>query len=102
MPAAVVAEVLMFIVEDAPAVIVEGVNVTVVPVGSPLEVSARVWALPVVTAVLIVLEVDWPAGIVREVGDALIEKSSGTTAVTVSVTVVVWVADAPVAVTVIG
>jgi len=52
------------------------------------------------TAVLIVLVLEWCCATITVLGFALIEKSLGTGALTVKVTVVVCVADAPVPVTV--
>ena len=60
------------------------------------------WATPLVTAVLIVLVVPCPAVTVAELGEAAIEKSFEGAAVTVRENVVLWVAVAPVPVTVIG
>ena len=54
-PGGVVPAVVIVIVEFCPAVIVAGLTVAVVPEGSPVSVSARLWALPLVMAVLIVV-----------------------------------------------
>src|SRR3954447_22697921 len=97
----------MVTVELCPTVIVDGVNATVVALGWPVggPVVARVWPVadsvmlcgfPLVTVVSIVIEPDWPAVSDNVEGDALAEKSSAATAV--SVTPVVWVAEVPVTV----
>jgi hypothetical protein len=83
-------------VELCPDVIEAGVNDTVAPLGVPLAASVTVWAFPLVTLVLMVVVAVCPAVIVTELGDAVMAKSSVTTAMTVSDTVVVWVADDPV------
>jgi hypothetical protein len=77
-------------------VIEAGVNDTVAPLGVPLADSVTVWALPLVTLVLMVVVAVCPAVAVTELGDAVMAKSSVTTALTVSATVVVWVAADPV------
>ncbi len=98
-PLGVPAPVAMVIVEVCPAVIVAGLKLTVVAAGWPLAVSAALCALPLVTAVLIVLVVDWPAVTLTGLGAAVIEKSSDTGALTVRTTGFVRVALGPVAVT---
>ena len=70
------------------------------PEGSPPAVRATACAVPEVTAVAIVLAPDAPWTTETLAGLALIEKSLGTTAVTVRLIVVVCVADVPVPVTV--
>ena len=83
-------------VELAPAVTELGLKLALAPDGSPLSDRLTVWALPEVTAVEIV-EVPWVPWASDSVdGLALIEKSFATGAVTVSETVVEWVADVPV------
>jgi hypothetical protein len=93
---------LTVIVDALPAVTEAGLKPTVVPVGWPLALRATVWAEPLVTAVLIVEVPLPPCAMPRLLGLALIEKSDGGGgAVTVRLTVVVWVALVPVPVTVI-
>src|SRR5215831_884674 len=87
-------------VELPPEVIGVGLNDADAPLGTPLIERETLWALPEVTAVLIALVPEAPWVNVRLFGLALIEKSFGTGALTVRVTVVVCVADAPVPVTV--
>ena len=78
-----------------------GLSVGVVPVGWPLAVRLMVSVLPLTKVVEIVDDPLEPCWTETLVGFALIEKSFGGTAVTVSVTVVLWVAAEPVPVTVI-
>src|SRR5437899_2032624 len=80
---------------------VGGLNEAVLPTGTPLAFSVTVWAEPLVTAVEIVDVALPPWTAETPLGLALIEKSLGA-AVTVSVTVVVWVALGAVPVTVTG
>src|SRR5215471_8683704 len=91
---------LIIRVELPPEVIGLGLNDADAPLGTPLIERETLWALPEVTAVLIALVPEAPWVNVRLFGLALIEKSFGTGALTVRVTVVVCVADAPVPVTV--
>lgn len=77
-------------------------KVAVAPEGRPEMERLIVWALPAVTAVLTVLVPEWACATVRWFGLALIEKSFVTGARTVRVTVVEWVAEVPVPVTVSG
>jgi hypothetical protein len=89
------------IVEELPAVTEAGLNDTAAPAGTPLAESDTDCAEPLVTAVEIV---DAPLPLCctfRLVGLAEIEKSLGAGVVTVSDTVVAWVALVPVPVTVI-
>jgi hypothetical protein len=85
-----------------PAVTEPGVNVSVVPLGAPLAVNATVWALPEVMFVAMVVTACCPAVAVTELGVAVRAKSSAMKGLTVSETVVVWVADGPVPVMVMG
>jgi len=86
--------------DDPPEVTEVGENVAVTPLGAPVNESATVCAAPDVVAVLTVVEPDAPWTTDTEVGDAVTEKSG--VAVTVSVTVVLCVADGAVPVRVIG
>ena len=88
-------------VEDWPLVMLVGLKPTLTPAGAPVPVSATVCGLPLVTVLLMVLVPFCPAMTLSVVGLAVRAKSFGG-AVTVSVTVVVWVALAPVPVMVIG
>ena len=88
-------------VADWPAVMLPGLKLAVAPVGNPDAASAIDCGLPLVTALLITLEPPWPATTLTEDGEADSEKSFGGGA-TVRVTVVVWVNELPVPVTVIG
>jgi hypothetical protein len=76
-------------VELCPDVIEAGLKDRVAPLGALLAVSVTAWALPPVTLVLIVVVAVCPAVAVTEAGDAVMAKSSVTTALTVSDTVVV-------------
>ncbi len=67
-----------------------------------MALRATDWATPDVTVVLMVLVAAEPATALFELGEAEIEKSLGSGAVTVNVNVVEWVAELPVPVTVIG
>ena len=89
---------LIVSVELPPAVTVLGLKDAVAPAGSPLALSVSVCAFPLVTVVLMVEVPLWPWTTDTLFGLALIEKSSGR--VTVSETEVLWVAEAPVPVTV--
>jgi hypothetical protein len=71
-------------------VIEDGLKDTVAPLGAPLAVSATLCVTPLVTAVPIVLVADWPAVAVKELGDALTEKSSAAGVVTVALVRVDW------------
>jgi len=86
-------------VELPPAVMVDGLNEAVVPVGTPLALSVMLSAEPLITVVEIVVVGLSPWTADTLVGLAPIEKSFGA-AVTVSVTVVLWVALGAVPVTV--
>ncbi len=78
-----------------------GLSDAVAPAGVPDTERVIAWALPLVTAVEIVLLPPAPCARVRLDGLAEIEKSSGGGgAVTVRVTLVLCVADVPVPVTV--
>jgi hypothetical protein len=74
-PAGVVDEVEIVIVEDPPAVTAVGLNDTVAPEGKPLALKDTVCADPLVTAVLIVEVPDDPCVTVTLDGLAEIEKS---------------------------
>jgi hypothetical protein len=101
-PVAVLAPTIIVIVDEpAPgAGIVEGLKLTVVPLGAPVADRAIELLNPaLITAVMV--EVPWfPCGILKEAGDAEIVKLAG--AVTVSVTVVACCTPPPMPVTVIG
>ena len=84
-----------------PAVTEVGLNDAVAPAGRPVALKLTFCAEPLVTAVEIVDDPLEPCWTETLVGFALIEKSFGGGAVTVSVTVVLWVAAEPVPVTVI-
>src|SRR2546425_299196 len=88
-------------VELLPAATAAGLNDAVAPAGRPVALKLTFCAEPLVTAVEIVDDPLEPCWTETLVGFALIEKSLGGAAVTVSVTVVLWVAAEPVAVTVI-
>src|SRR5664280_2715476 len=101
-PAGVAPVVDTVMVELPPAVTDVELKVTVVPDGAPLALRLTVWATPLVTAVETVDVAAAPAVTVPEVGEAAMEKSLATTAFTVRENEVVWVAEAPVPVTVIA
>ena len=65
----------MVIVELDPAVIELGSNVAVAPEGSPLALSETVWAEPLVTAEVIVVDALLPWATVTLLGLELSEKS---------------------------
>lgn len=88
-------------VEPPPAVTEVGTNAAVAPAGRPVAESATLCAEPLVRAVLMADVPLWPWVTVTAVGDALIEKSFDTGALTVSDTDVVCVAFVPVPVIVI-
>lgn len=100
MPGAVLAPTLTVIVDELPAVREDGLKLTVVPAGAPLELSETVCADPLVRAVAIVDVPFEPCTIDKLLGLADIEKSGGGGAVTVRLTGVECVALAPVPVTV--
>jgi hypothetical protein len=100
-PAAVPLPTFRVSVELPPAPTDVGLNVAVTPDGWPLALRATFCAVPLVTAVEIVDDPLEPCWTETLVGFALIEKSFGGGAVTVSVTVVLCVATEPVPVTVI-
>jgi hypothetical protein len=101
-PVVVLFPVVTVIVDDPPAVTEVVLNETDAPVGSPLAESDTVCAGPLVTAVEILDVLLPPCAKLRLVGLAEIEKSLVTGGgVTVSVTVVAWVALVPVPATVI-
>src|SRR4051812_6967120 len=89
----------MVTVELCPAVTVDGVNATVVALGWPVADSVMPCGLPLVTAVSIVLEPDWPAVSDNVEGDALAEKSSLEGVVTDALALVDWLPTASRAVT---
>ena len=96
-PAGVVADVANVSREDPPELIGFVANVAVVPAGMPLALSVIDCALPEVRTVEMVEVPELPAVTLTEVGLAEMEKSF---AGTVSDTVVEWVAETPVPVTV--
>ena len=69
--------VVTVIVELPPELTMDGVNDTRAPAGAPVAPKATVWAAPLVTAVLMVVEAAEPAVVLPEVGDAAMEKSLG-------------------------
>jgi hypothetical protein len=101
-PVAVLEPTVMVSVELLPEVTLAGLNDAVAPEGSPLAERLTVCAEPLVVVVEMVLVPEPPWAMETLDGLALIEKSLATGAVTVSVTLVVCVAEAPVPVTVIG
>jgi hypothetical protein len=101
-PPGVIVDVLTVNVDDPPEFTEVGLNAAVAPAGKPDAESDTDCAEPDVTAVEIVDVAGLPAFTVAEDGLAAIEKSFAATALTVSDTDVVCVADAPVPVTVIG
>src|SRR6266436_2051266 len=84
-PVAAPALPVTLMVELCPADTEAGLNTTVTPLGCPVAVRVMVWALPEVTAVLMVLEPEEPCWMERLAGLAEIEKSFGS-GVTVSAT----------------
>jgi hypothetical protein len=76
-PGAVAAPTVNVSVELPPAVTGVGLNVAVVPLGTPLAVSDTVWADPLVTAVEIVVLTLAPCCALTLAGLAVIEKSLG-------------------------
>jgi hypothetical protein len=92
---------LTVIVEEPPAVTDAGLKLTVVPAGWPLALRLTVCAEPLVTAVEIAVLPLAPCTTLTLLGLTAIEKSDVGVLVTVRPTVVVWVALAPVPVTVI-
>jgi len=82
----------MVIVEEPPAVTDDGLKLTAVPGGWPLALKDTFCAVPVSTAVPIVDVPFAPCAIVTLLGDAVIAKSDGGAAVTVSETVTECVA----------
>jgi hypothetical protein len=89
-------------VELPPAATEAGTNPALAPAGRPEADNAIASALPETTAVLTAVEPEPPAVIETVEGVVPIEKSLSAGTVTVSVTVVVWVAEGAVPVTVIG
>jgi hypothetical protein len=85
---------------EPPAVTEAGLNEPVTPAGSPLSASDTACALPEVTAVLTVNEVEAPALTLPEAGLIEIEKSLVAGALTVRLAVALCVAEAPAPVTV--
>src|SRR4051812_33088179 len=69
-PAGVLSPTSTVICDCSPALIVEGVNETVVSNGAPVADSVRLCAAPFVTAVLIVEESEEPCSIVSLAGDS--------------------------------
>jgi hypothetical protein len=89
------------IVEEPPAVTEEGLKPTVVPAGWPLAASDTFWAVPMVTAVAIVVLPPALCATVRMSGlEPRVKSGCGCAAVTVSDTVVVCSMAGPVPVTV--
>jgi hypothetical protein len=100
-PPGVVDAVVMVMVDvPVPAVSELGEKDTRAPVGRPLADRPTSWATPLVTTVEMVEVADDPAVTVPEVGEALIENPLVTTGLTVKLYEAVWVAEAPVPVTV--
>jgi hypothetical protein len=87
-------------VELLPELMGFGLKPAVVPDGRPLALRVTLWATPLVMAVEMVAVALPPWGALTLLGLALIEKSDGGGAFTVRLTVVEWVALAPVPVTV--
>jgi hypothetical protein len=100
-PAVVEAPTLNVSVELEPAVIGFGLNEAVAPAGTPVALRVTLSAAPLVTAVEMVDVALPPCTADTLLGFAPIVKSFGA-AVTVSVTVVLWVALGAVPVTVTG
>jgi len=98
--AGVDAAVVMVRVELPVPVTLVGLKLAVAPAGSPLALRLTVCAAPVVSVVEMVLVALLPCGALTLAGLAAMEKSLVTGALTVSDTVVVWVADGAVPVTV--
>jgi len=89
LPVGVLDPTLTVMVDDPPAVTEVGLKLAVAPEGSPLVLKAIDSAEPLVTAVVMVVELLLaPWGILRLVGLALMEKSFAAGAVTFTVTVV--------------
>ena len=65
----------MLSVAELPAVTEVGFKVTVAPAGAPLAVRLMLWALPDVTAVPTVDDVELPAVTEPELGETATEKS---------------------------
>ena len=101
-PAVVLATTEKVSVELLPEVTLTGLNEAVVPAGRPLVEKVTLCALPLVVTVEMALVPLLPCVMETLVGLAPMEKSFATGADTASVTVVVWVADAPVPVMVMG
>jgi hypothetical protein len=95
-PAGVEFDVVIVNDDDEPAVMLDGEKDADAPDGSPLALSETVWAEPDVTAVEAVAPAFCPAVTLADVGLTAIEKSFEVAVLTVSVNVVVCVADAPV------
>ncbi len=74
---------------ELPAVTEVGLNDAVAPLGRPEALRFTVWALPEVTAVLMVLVPDAFCAMLKLDGDALMEKSFVTWALMTKDTVVV-------------
>jgi hypothetical protein len=90
-------------VAEVPEVTEPGLNAAVAPDGTPVAENETVWAEPDVVAVFTVVAAPLPAVTDADAGLTAIEKSFvGVPAVTVKDTLVVWVAEAPVPVTVTG
>ena len=86
-------------VELAPLLTLVGLKEAVAPLGRPLALKLTVWEAPLVVAVEMVLVVLLPCATLTMAGLALMEKSGGW-GLTVSETVVLWVAEGPAPVTV--
>jgi hypothetical protein len=97
-PAGVLELVVTVRVELPPAGTDVGLKLALAPDGRPETERLTLWALPDVTAVLTVVLAEPPWVVEMLLGLALSEKSF--TAITVRVTLVVWVAEEPVPVTV--
>ena len=99
-PGAVAAPAVTVIVDEPPAVMLDGAKPTVVPAGAPVALKETLCADPFVTAVETVDFALAPCTTLTVVGLAASEKSDDGAAETVSATVVVCVALVPVPVTV--
>ena len=100
MPAATVGPTFTVKLALPPAVTEVGLSEAVGPAGLTLALRFTVAALPLVTAVLIVLVPLAPCAMLTLAGEAVIEKLLATTPETVTVTAVLCVAEPSVPVTV--
>ena len=65
----------MVSVDEAPEVTLDGLNVAVAPLGSPLALRLTVWAVPLVVVVLTVAVTEPPGAVEPAVGVTATEKS---------------------------